>query len=77
MESAEGSVRVKEVAKDKAFAAAGLRARDVVTALDGSAVKDAEGFRRLLRAKHALEGTTTFHVRRDQKALEIAVAHKD
>jgi hypothetical protein len=77
VESAEGGVRVKEAAKEKPFAAAGLVAGDVVTALDGDAVKDAEGFRRLLRAKLALEGTTTFKVRRDQKTLEIPVPHKD
>jgi hypothetical protein len=77
VESAEGGVRVKEAARGKPFAAAGLRAGDVVTALDGSAVKDAEGFRRLLRAKLAVEGTTTFHVRRDQKTMEIPITHKD
>jgi hypothetical protein len=77
VESAEGGVRVREAAKDKPFATAGLRAGDLVTALDGAAVKDAEGFRRLLRAKVAVEGTTTFHVRRDQKTLEIPVTHKD
>ena len=48
-----------------------------MTALDGSAVRDAEGFRRLLRAKLAVEGTTTFHVRRDQKTMEIPITHKD
>ena len=49
----------------------------MVTALDGAAVKDAEGFRRLLRAKLALEGTTTFRVRRGDKTVEIPVPHKD
>ena len=77
VESAEGGVRVKEAAPGKPFASAGLRAGDVVTALDRAAVKDAEGFRRLLRAKLAVEGTTTFHLRRDQKAVEIPVTHKD
>jgi hypothetical protein len=77
VESAEGEVRVKKVEKGKAFAAAGLRADDLVTALDGEAVKDAESFRRLLRAKLAVEGTTTFKVRRGDKAVEIPVAHKD
>ena len=77
VESAEGGVRVKEAEKGKAFAAAGLRADDLVTALDGEAVKDAESFRRLLRAKLAVEGTITFKVRRGDKAVEVAVPHKD
>jgi hypothetical protein len=77
VESAEGGVRVKEAEKGKPFAAAGLRADDLVTALDGEAVKDAESFRRLLRAKLAVEGTTTFTVRRGDKTVEVAVTHKD
>jgi hypothetical protein len=75
--AAEGGVRVKEAAKGKPFAEAGLQADDVVTALDGEAVKDAESFRRLLRAKLAVEGTMTFKVRRGDKAVEVAVPHKD
>jgi hypothetical protein len=75
--AAEGGVRVKEAEKGKLFATAGLRADDLVTALDGEAVKDAESFRRLLRAKLAVEGTTTFQVRRGEKAVEVAVPHKD
>ena len=77
VDSADGGVRVKEAEKGKPFAAAGLRADDLVTALDGEAVKDAESFRRLLRAKLAVEGTTTFKVRRGDKAVEVAVPHKD
>jgi hypothetical protein len=77
VESAEGGVRVKEAEKGKPFATAGLRASDLVTALDGEAVKDAEGFRRLLRAKLAVEGTTVFKVRRGENALDIPVNHKD
>src|SRR5262249_44618459 len=77
VESADGGVRVKAAEKGKPFAAAGLRADDLITALDGDAVKDADSFRRLLRAKLAIEGTTTFKVRRDDKAVEIDVPHKD
>jgi hypothetical protein len=77
VEKADGGVRVKEAAKGKMFAEAGLRADDVVTAVDGEAVKDAEQFRRVLRAKLALEGKNVFKVRRGDKALDIPVAHKD
>lgn len=77
VEKADRGVRVKEAGKGKPFAKAGLRAGDLVTALDGEAVKDAEGFRRLLRAKLAVEGTMTFKVRRGDKAVEIPVPHKD
>jgi hypothetical protein len=75
--SAEGGARVKAAEKGKPFAAAGLRADDLVTALDGEAVKDAESFRRLLRARLAVEGTMTFKVRRGERVLEIPVTHKD
>jgi hypothetical protein len=77
VESAEGVVRVKEAEKGKAFAAAGLRADDLISSLGGDAVKDADQFRRLLRAKLAVEGETTFKVRRGDKVLEVPVKHKD
>src|SRR5262249_22526409 len=77
VEKADGGVRVKEAEKGKPFAAAGLRADDLITALDGEAVKDAEQFRRLLRAKFAVEGETVFKVRRSDKVLEVPVKHND
>jgi hypothetical protein len=77
VETAEGGVRVKAADKDKPFARAGLRADDLVLTLDGTAAKDAETFRRLLRAKLAVPGEMTFKVRRGDKALDITVPHKD
>jgi hypothetical protein len=77
VESAEGGVRIKTAELGKPFAKAGLRVDDLVSALDGDAVKDAETFRRVLRAKLAVEGTTVFKVRRGKENLQIPVAHKD
>jgi hypothetical protein len=77
VDSADGGVRVKEVEKGKAFAAAGLRADDLISSLNGDPVKDAEQFRRLLRAKLAVEGETVFKVRRGGKVLEVPVKYKE
>jgi hypothetical protein len=77
VETADGGVRVKEAVKGKQFAAAGLRGDDLITALDGEAVKDAESFRRLLRAKLAVDGEMVFKVRRGDNVSEITVKHKD
>jgi hypothetical protein len=77
VELAEGGVRVKAVEQNKPFAKSGLRADDLVSALDGDAVKDAETFRRVLRGKLAVDGTTLFKVRRGKETLDIPVAHRD
>lgn len=74
---AEGGVRVKAAAEGKPFARAGLRAGDVVTAVDGTEVRSPDTFRRLLRAKMALMEETMFQVRRGDKVVEIAVPYKD
>jgi hypothetical protein len=75
VEPAEGGVRVK--AAGKSFAAAGLRAGDLLTAIDGEAVKSPDEFRLLLRAKLADGGKMLFTVRRAGKDLKVPVRCKD
>jgi hypothetical protein len=77
IEKADGGLRVKEAARDKPFARAGLRADDLLTAVNGDTVKDPEVFRRLLRAKLAVEGEMVFKVRRGEQTLELRVPCKD
>jgi hypothetical protein len=77
VEKADGGLRVKEAAKDKPFARAGLHADDLLTAVDGETVKDPEVFRRLLRAKLAVEGEMVLKVRRGEQTLEVRVPCKD
>lgn len=73
VESAEGGARVKSAEKGKRFAAAGLRDDDLITAVNGKDVKDAESFRRLLRASLAVDGETVLKVRRDKQVTEVRV----
>jgi hypothetical protein len=75
VEAAAGGVCVKAAAKS--FAAAGLRAGDLLTALDGEAVKSTDDFRLLLRAKLADGGKMLFSVRRDGHDLKVPVRCKD
>jgi hypothetical protein len=77
VEKADSGLRVKEAAKDKLFARAGLRADDLVVAVDGDTVKDPEVFRRLLRAKLAVDGEMALKVRRGEQTLELHVLCKD
>ncbi len=75
VEPGEGGVRVKAAAKD--FAAAGLRAGDLISALDGEAVKSPDDFRLLLRSKLADGGKMALAVRRAGQDLKILVRCKD
>ncbi len=70
-------VRLKDVRKDSQFAS-GLRAGDVVTALDGTKATSPEVFRRLLRRKLG-QGIPllTFTVRRSGKTLDVPIPMKD
>jgi hypothetical protein len=77
VEKADGGLRVQEAAKDKPFTRAGVRAGDLVVALDGAAVTDPEVFRRLLRAKVASEGELAVKLRRGEQTLELRVPCKD
>jgi hypothetical protein len=74
---ADGGLRVQEAVKDKPFARAGVRAEDLVLALDGAAVTDPEVFRRLLRARVAVEGELAVKLRRGEQTLELRVQCKD
>jgi hypothetical protein len=67
-------VRVTAAAPGKPFAAAGLRADDVITALDGSPTRTPAAFRALLRKRVVQGGTASFQIRRDGKASEVRVA---
>ncbi len=77
VEKADGGARVKEAAQGKRFAAAGLRAGDLITALDGDAVKDAESFRRLLRARLAVDADMVLKVRRGEQTIPLRVPGKE
>ena len=70
-------VRVQTVTEGKRFAAAGLKADDVLLAIDGTDVTSTEQFRRLLRRKLALEKDTTFKLLRGEKTIEVRIPMKD
>jgi S1-C subfamily serine protease len=55
------------------FARAGLRAGDVLAALDGTEVRDPEAFRRLLRRRVAEGGLAQLRVLRDGKTTDVRV----
>ncbi len=69
---AKNQIRVESVHAEKAFARAGLRAGDIIVALDKSSVQTLEEFRNLLRRK-LLDGATALSIRRDDKDLQISV----
>jgi hypothetical protein len=68
----EGAV-VTAAAADKPFATAGLAVGDLVVSLDGTMVKDTEGFRRLLRKRFVQGGTAIVEVRRAGKPVKLEV----
>jgi hypothetical protein len=69
VESVSGGVRFKETGK--AFAGAGFRRDDLVVALNGKAVKDADTFRRLLRGQLAVGAELVFTVRRVEEVIRV------
>ncbi len=77
VEKADGGARVKEAAQGRRFAAAGVRADDLITAIDGDAVKDSESFRRLLRARLAVDADMVLKVRRGEQAIQVRVPGKE
>jgi hypothetical protein len=77
VEAATGGVRVKKADAGKSFAAAGLRAGDLLTAIDGEALKSPDEFRLLLRAKLADGGKMALTVRRAGQDRKIPVRCKD
>ena len=77
-------VLVKSAAGDKSFAAAGLRAGDVITAVgdekidpSGTALDQFDSFRRPLRKALAADEEFTLTVRRGDKTLELTVRPAD
>jgi len=71
----ESGVLVRSVSEDSPAAKAGLKAGDVITAVDGRAVKDPEGLRRAV-ADVADAGSgkeVTMSVTRDKKPMSIKV----
>jgi serine protease Do len=71
LHQAEAPVRLMTVHEDSAAAAAGLRAEDVVLALDGEAVAAAAGFVRAIQGRKPGE-TVRLRVRRGEEELELA-----
>lgn len=72
-DTADGGVLVKAVAAGKPFAAAGVKAGDVVTKVGEHAVATPEGLRRRLRDAHATAAEATLAVRRDGQAVTVRV----
>lgn len=72
-----GGIWIKEVRKGTPFAA-GLRAGDIVTAIDKAKTPSKEIFRKVLRRKLAEGGPTiTFTVRRAKETLDVSIPIKD
>jgi hypothetical protein len=74
---ADGGLRVQEAVRGKPFARAGVRTDDLLVGIDGAAVADPTVFRRLLRAKVAVEGELALKLRRGEQTLELRVPCKD
>lgn len=73
VEPAKGGVRVKAVDGSKAFAKAGLRTGDVITAIDKEATADPEAFRRQLRSALARDQGPTLRVLRGAEVEQIRI----
>jgi len=73
VENRDVGLRVNNTPRDKAFGLAGIRRGDVILALDGKELNDAEAFRRLLRPKLFENQNTLFRVRRAKATFEIKV----
>jgi hypothetical protein len=70
----DGGVAVKALAAGKPFAAAGVRAGDLVTKVGEHPVATPEEFRRRVRDGHAVAAEATLAVRRDGQPLTVRVA---
>jgi hypothetical protein len=73
VKEADKAVRVAKVAESKAFAAAGVRVGDVITAVNGKKPESAESLRRLLRDALAL-GDAAVVVRRGDATETLKVS---
>ena len=66
----ESGAKITEVSPDSAAAKAGLKKDDIVIALDGKAITDADA---LITAVTSLKPgvTVTLHVKRDDKEMDV------
>ena len=69
-----GGALVSSVARDSAAAKAGIKAGDVIIAIDGRQITDSDDLMRELRA---LKGEITIQVLRDRKALTLKATLSD
>jgi S1-C subfamily serine protease len=69
-------LRVTSVVVNEPPQVAGLRVSDIITAMDGTPVKDLAQFRRLLRHSTVLNHSV-FTVRRGRKSLELKASFAD
>ena len=74
-EEVEGGVKVKEVVKDTAAEAAGLKAGDVITEIDGKPIKGLSDLRKILRSKKPGD-TATLKIKRGDKTLTLTAKFK-
>jgi hypothetical protein len=77
VEAGRLGARVKAVADGKPLARAGLRAGDVVTAVDGTPVSTPDSFRRLLRKGFAGGAEMVLRAHRAGRILDIRVPGRD
>jgi len=74
-EEVEGGVKVKEVAKGTAAEAAGLKAGDVITEMDGKPIKGLSDLRKILRSKKPGD-TATLKIKRGDQTLTLTAKFK-
>jgi hypothetical protein len=73
IEPAKTGMHVKAVAPGKPFAKAGLKAGDIVLAVNACPAKSPEEFRKLLRQSYVCDEDTVLRVDRGGKRLEVRV----
>jgi len=74
-EGVEGGVKVKEVVKDTPAEAAGLKAGDVITEIDGKPIRGLSDLRKILRSKKPGD-TATLKIKRGDKTLTLIAKFK-
>ncbi len=74
---AQEGVAVKKVLEGKPFAKAGFKEGDAIIAINGTKVRNAEEFRRLVRRQTACSKEMVFKVGRGERTLELTVVPTD
>jgi membrane-associated protease RseP (regulator of RpoE activity) len=74
---AQEGVAVKKVLDGKPFAKAGFKEGDGIIAINGTKVRNAEEFRRLVRRQTACSKEMVFKVGRGERTLELTVVPTD